>query len=56
LVSAFQFNPLLMLCAAGLLLYPFTGPIPSRFAKAGWTVFGAALALNWWYLLLFLPR
>ena len=56
LLAAIRFNPLIVL---GLLVLPFVGwlkGVPAGVKQYGWWIFGAAVAANWLYLFLFLPR
>ena len=56
LLAAIKFNPLIVLA---LFALPFSGllkRVPSGMRQYGWWIFGTAVALNWLYLVLFLPR
>lgn len=55
-IDALRFNPLIVsaipLTTIGFLFRGFL----QRFARFGWLLFAAAVAANWVYLYLFLPR
>jgi hypothetical protein len=53
-IVALRFNPLVTLAIPTLLLIPFAGGRARL--KVGWPIFLGIVALNWIYLILFLPR
>lgn len=56
LTAALRFNPLIVVGVFTLPLLYFANAVPVQWKAYGWPVFGAAVFLNWTYLLLFLPR
>ena len=56
LLAAIKFNPLIVLGVFALPLLYFANAVPARWKAYGWPVFGAAVLLNWIYLLFFLPQ
>jgi hypothetical protein len=56
-LDAFLLNPLITTALALVLLAPVLKLSWEKFERwHGWTLFGAAVPLNWLYLLFFLPR
>ena len=56
-VDALRLNPLLITAFGIVLLAPVLKFSWERFERShGWTLLGAAVLLNWIYLLFFLPR
>jgi hypothetical protein len=56
LSAAVKFNPLIILGVFAVPLLYFANAVPAHWKPFGWPVFGAAVLVNWLYLLLFLPR
>jgi hypothetical protein len=56
LLDAIQFNPLLVTGLCLLLVAPLLKWRWEHWDNRAWFIFGAAVGLNWLYLLLFLPR
>ena len=54
--AAIKFNPLMVAGVFALPLLYFANEVPPRWKAYGWPTFGAAVLLNWIYLLVFLPR
>ena len=54
--SALMFNPLFVLGLVATPLLLFARNVPERLNGRGWFVFGAIVAVNWVYLILYLPR
>ena len=56
-LGALRFNPLIVLGTLGLpVLFASARSFPPFLLRHGWTIFGAAVILNWLYLWMFLPR
>jgi hypothetical protein len=53
IMAAFRFNPLVTLAIPILIVIPFVGG--QARLKIGWPLFFTIVALNWIYLILFLP-
>ena len=57
LLEALRFNPLIVLSLAGVFVAPvFNLRLDIFERRAAWIFLAAAVALNWVYLLFFLPR
>ena len=55
-IGALRFNPLVVLGVLGIPLLTFSRYLPLSWRRHGWSLFAAAVILNWIYLMFFLPR
>ena len=55
-VSAVMFNPLFVVGLMAAPIFLFVRQVPEGLKRKGWFIFAAAVALNWVYLILYLPR
>jgi hypothetical protein len=55
-LEALKFNPLMVIGVCGLPFLYFANSVPTQWKNYGWPIFGTAVALNWLYLLFYLPR